>query len=139
MVENTGLRHEKFLACISSHEKTPRHIIRKVARLATRYNTRFAVLYVQTSRENPDRIPLANQRYLINHFQLATELGAQVIQEQSDDVIGTIVKVARRDQYTTVCIGKPAFRLLTLFRTMWYYRKLINSLFRLNIDLLILS
>lgn len=26
-----GIRHEKFLACISSHEKTPRHIIRKTA------------------------------------------------------------------------------------------------------------
>ena len=34
-----GLRHEKFMACISSHEKTPRRIIRKAAKLATRYNT----------------------------------------------------------------------------------------------------
>lgn len=34
-----GVRHEKFMACISSQEKTPRRIIRKVARLATRYNT----------------------------------------------------------------------------------------------------
>ena len=33
-----GVRHEKFMACISSQEKTPRRIIRKVARLATRYN-----------------------------------------------------------------------------------------------------
>ena len=32
-----GVRHEKFMACISSQEKTPRRIIRKVARLATRY------------------------------------------------------------------------------------------------------
>lgn len=36
-----GLRHEKFMACISSHEKTPRRIIRKAAKLATRYNTTF--------------------------------------------------------------------------------------------------
>ena len=32
---NTGVRHEKFLACISSQEKTPRKVIRKAARLAT--------------------------------------------------------------------------------------------------------
>ena len=36
---SVGIRHEKFMACISSHEKTPRRIIRKAARLATRYNT----------------------------------------------------------------------------------------------------
>lgn len=139
VVENTGLRHEKFLACISSHEKTPRHIIRKVARLATRCNTRFAVLYVQTPREGPDRISLASQRHLINHFKLATELGGEVIQEQSGDVAGTIVRVARESQYTTVCIGKPAFRVVTLLKTMFRYRKLINSLSRLKIDLIILS
>ena len=41
--ENLGVRHERFMACISSNEKTPRKIIRKVARLATRYNTKFFV------------------------------------------------------------------------------------------------
>ena len=48
VVMSMGVRHEKFMACISSHEKTPRHIIRKAARLATRYNTTFVALYVQT-------------------------------------------------------------------------------------------
>ena len=42
-----GVRHEKFMACISSQEKTPRRIIRKVARLATRYNT--CLLYTSPS------------------------------------------------------------------------------------------
>ena len=49
VVENIGLRHERFLACISSQEKTPRKLIRKVARLATHYNSKFVVLHVQTS------------------------------------------------------------------------------------------
>ena len=38
VVASVGIRHERFMACISSHEKSPRRIIRKVARLATRYN-----------------------------------------------------------------------------------------------------
>ena len=38
VVTSVGVRHERFLACISSNEKTPRRIIRKAARLATRYN-----------------------------------------------------------------------------------------------------
>lgn len=51
VVTSVGVRHEKFLACISSNEKTPRRIIRKAARLATRYNTSFVALYVQTPRK----------------------------------------------------------------------------------------
>ncbi len=66
-----------FMACISSHEKTPRRIIRKAARLATRYNTTFVALYVQTPRESTDRIDLASQRYLLNHFKLVAELGGR--------------------------------------------------------------
>ena len=53
-----GVRHEKFMACISSQEKTPRRIIRKVARLATRYNTSFVALYVQVPKESRERIDL---------------------------------------------------------------------------------
>lgn len=72
-----GVRHEKFMACISSQEKTPRRIIRKVARLATRYNTSFVALYVQVPKESMERIDLASQRHLLNHFKLVTELGGK--------------------------------------------------------------
>ena len=51
-LDTSHVRHEKFMACISSHEKTPRKIIRRCARLATRYNTKFFV---------PKRIPIASR------------------------------------------------------------------------------
>ena len=95
---NTGVRHEKFLACISSQEKTPRKVIRKAARLATRYNTKFFVLYVQMPCESIDRIPLANQRYLSNHFKLAAELGGEIIQVQSKSIPDSIIEVCREKQ-----------------------------------------
>lgn len=137
--ENVGLRHERFLACISSHEKTPRRLIRKVARLATRYNSKFYVLYVQTPRESTDRIPLSNQRYLSNHFKLATELGGEVIQVQSRHLSRSIVEVCRQRQITTVCMGKPSFRLSSLIFSVFQYRKLLNELSLLHIDLIIAS
>lgn len=74
--------------------KTPRKIIRRCARLATRYNTKFFVLYVQTPKEDPDRISLADQRHLLNHFKLATELGGEVIQVHSPHILESIIKVA---------------------------------------------
>ncbi len=88
----------RFLACISSNEKTPRRIIRKAARLATRYNTSFVALYVQTPRESTDRIGLANQRYLLNHFKLVTELGGEVVQVQSPDVLEALLILVGRNR-----------------------------------------
>ena len=133
------MRHEKFLACISSNEKTPRKIIRKAARLATRYNTKFMVLYVQTPRESPDRIPLAHQRHLLNHFKLATELGGEVIQVQSANVIESIIQTCKERQISTICIGSPSMKLPGALFSLLKYKKLINQLAQDNIDLIMLA
>ena len=133
------IRHERFLACISANEKTPRKIIRKTARLATHYNTKFVALYVQTPKEAPDRIPLANQRHLLNHFKMATELGGEVVQIQSSDIIETIIKVCKERQITTVCMGSPSFNIPRVFFSVTRYKKFIDSLSKANIDLIILS
>ena len=77
-------QHDKLLAVIDSSEKRARRLIRKTARLATHLNSSFIVLYVQSDRETADRIPLANQRYLINNLNLATELGGQIRQVHSN-------------------------------------------------------
>ena len=134
-----GLRHEKFMACISSHEKTPRRIIRKAAKLATRYNTTFIALYVQTPKESMDRIGLARQRYLLNHFKLVTELGGEVVQVQSKDILGSIVKVCKEKQISTVCMGTPNLRFPHAICSILGYRKFLNNLSRANVDLIILA
>ena len=134
-----GIRHEKFMACISSHEKTPRRIIRKAAKLATRYNTTFIALYVQTPKESMDRIDLASQRYLLNHFKLVAELGGEVVQVQSKDILGSIVKVCKEKQISTVCMGTPNLRLPYAICSILGYRKFLNNLSQANVDLIILA
>ncbi len=133
------IHHERFLACITANEKTPRKVIRKTARLATHYNTNFLVLYVQTPGESADRIPLADQRYLSNHFKLATELGAEVIQVQSSDIIGSIIAVCKERQITTICMGQPAFKIPQIFFSISQYKKLIDYMAQGKIDLIIVS
>ena len=134
-----GLRHEKFMACISSHEKTPRRIIRKAAKLATRYNTTFIALYVQTPKESMDRIGLARQRYLLNHFKLVTELGGEVVQVQSRDILGSIVEICKEKQISTVCMGSPDLKLPYAICSILGYRKFLNNLSQANVDLIILA
>ena len=138
-LKEVALRVEKKVACISSHEKTPRRIIRKAARLATRYNTTFVALYVQTPRESMDRIDLASQRYLLNHFKLVAELGGEVIQVQSKDILGSIVKVCRDKQISSVCMGTPNLRFPHAICSILGYRKFLNNLSQANVDLIILA
>ncbi|MBP6825702.1 MAG: universal stress protein [Saprospiraceae bacterium] len=135
----TGLRIERFLACISSNDKTARHIIRKTARLANYYNSQWYVLYVQTPAEDTDKIPLAAQRHLINNFKTATELGAEVLQVKSDRVADAIIQTAEQKQITTICIGKPHISLLRILMAGSVFNQLLKKLSASEVDLIILS
>lgn len=71
---NQTMSREIFLACLSSNYEGGKNIIRKTSRLAERYHAKWAVVYVQSSRENPDRINLAQQRKLLQNLKWAAEL-----------------------------------------------------------------
>lgn len=133
------LKHERFMACISTNEKTSKTIIRKTARLASYFNGKWFVLYVQTPKENSDNIALDKQRHLINSFKLATELGAEIIKVESTHIAKTIADVAEQRQITTLCIGKPH---LSIFRIIWagnVFNELLKKLSANSIDIVIIS
>ncbi|MEP6646118.1 MAG: sensor protein KdpD [Saprospiraceae bacterium] len=136
---NVALRHEKFMACISSNETTAKNVIRKTARLASYYNAQWFVLYVQTPTESADNIALDKQRHLINNFKLATELGAQVIQAKNKYVPAAIMEEAGKHSITTVCIGKPHLSLFKVILATNIFNELIKNLSSSDIDLIILS
>lgn len=136
---NIALRPERFLACVSSDAEVSKMIIRKVARLASYYNSKWFALYVQTVKENPDNIDLSVQRHLINNFKLATELGAEVIQVRSRNIATGIVEMAEQRQITTICIGKPHFSLLKSILSNNLFDQLLIKLTDTDIDIIILS
>lgn len=139
VVTEGKLYHEYLMAVIDSSEKRARRVIRKTARLATHMNAAFIVLYVQSDKEDTNRIPLANQRYLINNFNLASELGGEVVRVHSNRYIETIVNVCQKRKISTVCISVSRFSLYSLFVTALRFRYLLNRLAKLNVDLIILS
>ncbi len=134
-----ALRHEKFLACISSNEKTARHVIRKTARLANYYNSKWYVLYVQTPSESSDNIALDKQRHLINHFKLATELGAEIIKIEGQSVAKAIIAQAEEKHITTICVGKPHLSIWKIILATNVFNELLSKLSSSDIDLVILS
>jgi two-component system sensor histidine kinase KdpD len=132
-------RHEHFLACISSNHEMAQNIIRKTARLASYYNSKWFVLYVQTPKESLEKIPLAAQRHLINNFKNAMELGAEVIQVKDSNVAKVIMETVSQKHITTVCIGKPHLNLFQVILRTNVFNQLLKTLSKNDVDLIILS
>lgn len=134
-----AIKHERFLACISSNDKTAKTVIRKTARLANYYNSKWYVLYVQIPAEATDKIPLDKQRHLINNFKLATELGAEIIKVENPNIAKAIIEQCDERQITTICIGKPHLSLFRLILATNVFNELLKKLSSSEIDLVILS
>ena len=139
-ITGTGsIRHERFLACISSNHQTAKTVIRKTARLANYYHSKWFLLYVELPKESPDKIPLDKQRHLINNFKLATELGGEIIRVQDTSVAAAIVRQAEERKVTTICIGKPHLTLVKVILSTTIFNTLLNKLSSSETDLIILS
>ena len=131
-------RNERFLACISSNHEIAKKVIRKTARLASYYHSRWWLLYVQTPREDGDKIGLAAQRHLINNFKLATELGAEVIRLKQPNIAKGIMETAESHSITTICIGKPHLSLYNVILSTAVFNQLLTKLATSEIDVVIL-
>lgn len=129
----------RFMACISSNEKNAKNVIRKTARLAGYLNSKWYVLYVQTPKEDPNKIALDKQRHLINNFKLATELGAEIIKIEHSNIAKAIRIQVEQRQITTICMGKPRLRLYQLILATNVFNQLVKKLSFLPIDIIIFS
>ncbi len=139
VTKTNAAKHERFLACISSNETTAKTVIRKTARLANYYNSKWYVLYVQTPKESPEKIPLDKQRHLINNFKLATELGAEIIKVENSNIAKAIIEQCEERQVTTICVGKPHLNMIRLILATNVFNELLKKLSASDIDLVILS
>jgi len=137
--KQTSFRHERFMACVSSNHEIAQKIIRKTARLASYYNSKWYVLYVQTSKESAEKIPLATQRHLINNFKNATELGGEVIRKNGDNVASIIIDTVQEKEITTLCLGKPHLNLFQVILRTSVFSQLLKTLSKNNVDIVILS
>lgn len=138
-IPKLSVKQERFLACISTNEKTAKTVIRKTARLAGYYNSKWYVMYVETPAESAEKIALDKQRHLINHFQLAVELGADIIKVKADKVSTAIMQQAEERKITTICIGKPHLSLLQIIGATNVFNNLLKKMGDSEIDLVILS
>jgi len=136
---NAKLKPERYMACISSNHDVAKKVIRKTARMASYYNSKWFLLYVQTPKESGDNIGLAEQRHLINNFKMASELGGEVIRLKNKNIARGIFEASEQKGITTICIGKPHLSLWNVILSTAVFNQLLNKLSASEIDILILS
>jgi two-component system sensor histidine kinase KdpD len=105
-------RGSRLMVCMSSHSPRASAMLRRGSRLAGRLNTDWYVVYVETSREAPNRIDAESQRHLYASIHRARELGAIVMQLKSDDPIQTLIHFAEEHGIGHIMIGRS--------QTPWY-------------------
>ncbi len=130
---------EKLLACISSNDSSARSVIHKSARLASKFNTEWFVLYVQTETESADKINLALQRHLINNMKLATQLGAKVVKQKDNNIVSCILNFAQEKGLNRIVIGNRKKSGIKDLFSPNISNKLIHASANHNIDIIIVA
>lgn len=134
-----GKGQSRLLVCVSSNSTTQQRIIRKAARLADIHDAELVALYVQTQKENNDRIPLDTQRHLMSHLELVVQLGGRIRRVVSDNIGQAIIDACREEGVIVLCMGQPSLTPVRLLTRGGIYRKLLVELKAMSIDLVIFA
>jgi two-component system sensor histidine kinase KdpD len=112
-------RGDRLMVCVSSLSPRAGDLLNRGFRLAGRLSTDWALVYVETPAEAPDRIGAAAQRQLVETIAQAQQLGATVVRLRAIDVVGALVAYANEAGFGHVMIGRS--------RGRWWERALRRS------------
>jgi two-component system sensor histidine kinase KdpD len=94
--------------------------------MAGRLATDWFAVYVETPREAPDRIDAEIQRHLLEHLELARQLGAEVVRLQAGDPAEALLDFARSHRVSDLVMGRS--------RQSWWRRVLGRSVSQRMLD-----
>jgi len=80
-------------------------LIRWTRRFAASLNAPWLAVYVETSRPLDEK----EKKRLTRNLTLARQLGAEVFVRPGTDVAETLLQVARQNNVSQICIGKPSW------------------------------
>jgi two-component system, OmpR family, sensor histidine kinase KdpD len=103
-------RGDRLMVCVSSLSPRASDLLNRGFRLAGRLGTDWALVYVETPAEAPERIGAAAQRQLVETIARARELGASVVRLRATDVVSAIFAHAREAGFGHVMIGRSRGR-----------------------------
>ncbi len=128
-----------IVTALSTNYESGKRLIRRSSRLASIYNSKWYVVYVQTNKEKIENIDPKIQRYLLNNFKLATELGAEVKEISSNEKAKSIVDFAKEKEASLIVIGKPLFSIFYRLKPKNFFRELSSLTSNENMDILLVT
>jgi two-component system sensor histidine kinase KdpD len=105
---------ERVMVALSSRSPNSAALLRKTARMADRLGAPWYAVYIQTPRENFDRIDAATQRLVSNTQELARQLGGTAFTFKGSQVAAAIATFAKEYSITHIVLGRS--------QRPWYYR-----------------
>lgn len=111
-IEGPWASSERLLACIASDESAER-VVRRTSQLATSLNAGWIAIHLERPGEAAD--PARAQR-VREALDLAERLGGEARRLSGHDLVGEVLKLARRENATQIIVGMsqrgPVRRLL---------------------------
>ena len=101
-----GYAVEAVMVALSSWPTDAESLIRRGVRMANQLGSPCYVVYVRRPQESPTRIDAGIQRQLQHNLQLATRLGAEVVQLEGVDIAETLVNFASERNVRHAIFGK---------------------------------
>ncbi len=101
-----GYAVEAVMVALSSSPTDAESLIRRGVRMANQLGSPCYVVYVRRPQESPTRIDAGIQRQLQYNLQLATRLGAEVVQLEGVDIAETLVNFASERNVRHAIFGK---------------------------------
>lgn len=105
-ITDTWRTTERVMVCISSSPNAKK-LIRRGARIASRYKCEWYVVSVNSTRLSAPKSTPNDVKRLNSHYQLANQLGAHTIQLQGKSVSEELAKYANEKHITQIVLGHP--------------------------------
>jgi two-component system sensor histidine kinase KdpD len=103
-----GSAAAKIAVALPFNAAIARALILRGSRLAGRMNMNWLGICVRRRRDRGEYQSAAEHRLLADNVQLAMSLGANVVFEESEDVVGTILSFVKRHNVTLLIVGRSS-------------------------------
>ena len=132
-----GTGSERIMVCLSSRSPNTNALLRKAARMASRFNAPWYAVYIQTPAERVDKIDAATHRRVSDALTLAQQLGGTSMPCNGPSFPAAVAEFVREYSITHILLGRSR---LPWYRR-WFGQSPLDKLLRAvpDVDVLVVS
>ncbi len=95
---------ERILVCVAPNALSSR-VVRAAGRLAATLHAEFIAVSIESTRYAG--LSSEQRRHAAEALRVAESLGGRTLVRSAEDIVGTILEIAREENVTSIVVGKP--------------------------------